>query len=94
MAAHEHIAAKEEGNGTSGAIAFDEAAKKVRQLAVKTWARLQRDVTSAELLAEYIEELNSVADAFFNNAAEAMSAAAPGKAPATAPCEPEMAAAA
>jgi hypothetical protein len=97
VSAFENIAAKDASNcptGTiTGELTFEEAAKKVRQLSVATWSRVRKHVTSAELLAEYIDEFNNVADAALNQIAEAKSPA-PGKTPATEACVSEMAAAA
>jgi hypothetical protein len=98
VAVHERIAKTEEGNcpigTTTGEPTPDDAAKKVRQLAVAAWKRVKKDLTTTELLEEFIEEFRNEADVTFTNAAEAKLATTPVKAPATAPCKPEMAAAA
>jgi hypothetical protein len=98
VAVHENAAKTEEGNcpngTTTGEPTCEEAAKKVRQLAVTTWSRLKGHVPTFDLLTEFIEELTNVADASFNKAADVKSATVPVKIPATAPSKPEMAAAA
>jgi hypothetical protein len=98
VAVHERIAKTDGGNCPSGTIpwepTFEDAAKKVRKLAVTTWARLKKDLTSTELLNEFFDEFCAQADIAFANAAEAVSATAPGTTAATDSRESEIAIAA